>query len=213
MDVEGWRPRNYSGAFVGAVSLREAFARSINTVAVRVSERAGRHAVIEVAARLGISGEIAPHPSIALGAAEVNLIELTAAYGALANGGNAILPYGVVEIRDGGDGLAYRRQGSGLGRAIGGREVALMTEMLEAAIAEGTGRAAALDRPAGGKTGTSQDFRDAWFIGFTADLVAGVWVGNDDSAPMPGVTGGTLPARIWRAFMTAAHEGLPKRPL
>ena len=213
VDVEGWRPRNYSGAFVGAVSLREAFARSINTVAVRVSERAGRHAVIEVAARLGISGEIAPHPSIALGAAEVNLIELTAAYGALANGGNAILPYGVVEIRDGGDGLAYRRQGSGLGRAIGGREVALMTEMLEAAIAEGTGRAAALDRPAGGKTGTSQDFRDAWFIGFTADLVAGVWVGNDDSAPMPGVTGGTLPARIWRAFMTAAHEGLPKRPL
>ena len=88
-----------------------------------------------------------------------------------------------------------------------------MRDLLQTAIAEGTGRAAALDRPAGGKTGTSQENRDAWFIGFTADLVAGVWVGNDDAAPMPGVTGGTLPARIWRAFMTAAHEGLPVRPL
>jgi len=204
VEVDGWQPRNYSGGFAGAVSVREAFARSINTVAVQVSERAGRGAVIEAAARLGIRGDIAPHPSIALGAAEVNLIDLTAAYAVVANGGEAVLPYGIVEIRDNGGTIAYRRRGSGLGRAIGAREVGLMRDLLQAAITEGTGRAASLDRPAGGKTGTSQDSRDAWFIGFTADLVAGVWVGNDDSAPMPGVTGGTLPARIWRAFMTAA---------
>ena len=213
IEVEGWKPRNYSGGFAGPVSVREAFARSINTVAVQVTERAGRRAVIEAAARLGVGGEIAPHPSIALGAVEVNLIELTAAYAAFANGGEAVLPHGIVEIREGGGEVAYRRRGSGLGRAVDAREVGLMRDMLQAAIAEGTGRAAALERPAGGKTGTSQDNRDAWFIGFTADLVAGVWVGNDDASPMPGITGGTLPARIWRVFMTAAHEGIPKRPL
>ena len=213
VEVDGWQPRNYSGEFTGAVSVSEAFARSINTVAVQVSERAGRRAVIEAAARLGVGGDIAPHPSIALGAVEVNLIELTAAYAAFANGGDAVLPYGIVEIRESGGEVAYRRRGSGLGRAIATREVGLMRDMLQAAISQGTGRAAALDRPAGGKTGTSQHNRDAWFIGFTADLVAGVWVGNDDASPMPGITGGTLPARIWRAFMTAAHEGMPKRPL
>ena len=156
VDVDGWQPRNYSGGFSGAVSVREAFARSINTVAVQISERAGRRAVIEAAARLGIGGDIAPHPSIALGAAEVTPLELTAAYAAFANGGNAVLPYGIVEIHDAGGGLAYRRRGSGLGRAVAAREVDLMRDLLQAAIVEGTGRGAALDRPAGGKTGTSQ---------------------------------------------------------
>ena len=213
IEVDGWQPRNYSGGYAGPVTVREAFARSINTVAVQVAERAGRRAVVEAAARLGVGGEIAPHPSIALGAVEVNLLELTAAYAAFANGGDAVLPYGIVEIRTDGGEIAYRRRGSGVGRALAARDIALMHDMLQAAVAEGTGRAAALDRPAGGKTGTSQQNRDAWFIGFTADLVAGVWVGNDDASPMPGITGGTVPARIWRAFMTAAHEGLPKRPL
>ncbi len=213
IDVDGWQPRNYAGGFVGPVTVREAFARSINTVAVQISERAGRRAVIEAAARLGIGGDIAPHPSIALGAAEVSPIELTAAYAAVANGGNAVLPHGIIEIQDGAGEIAYRRRRSGLGRAIAAREVELMRDLLEAAIAEGTGRAAALERPAGGKTGTSQDNRDAWFIGFSDELVAGVWLGNDDAVPMPGVTGGTLPAAIWRAFMTAAHQGAQAPPV
>ena len=213
VDVAGWRPRNYSGEYAGPVSLREAFARSINTVAVQVAERAGRERVIDVAARLGLTTPLANHPSLALGALELRLIELTGAYAAVANGGRAVLPYAISEIRDGAGVRIYHRGGGGPGRALAPETVADITDMLRAATTSGTGRAAALDRPVAGKTGTSQDFRDAWFIGFSADLVAGLWFGNDDGRPMRGVTGGGLPARTWRDFMAAAHQGLPPRAL
>ncbi|MBM3517016.1 MAG: PBP1A family penicillin-binding protein [Alphaproteobacteria bacterium] len=211
--VAGWRPTNYDGTYAGAVTLRQAFARSINTVAVQVAERAGRGQVMRAAARLGIGGALRPHPSLALGSAEVSLLELTAAYAAIANGGRAVLPYGIREIHDATGAVVYRRQGSGPGRAVRSAVAAALTDLLVATIREGTGRTAAIDRPAAGKTGTSQDFRDAWFIGFSADLVAGVWFGNDDGAPMKGVTGGTVPASTWAAFMRAAHRGLPPRAL
>ena len=202
--VAGWRPRNYDGRFHGAMPLTRAFARSINTVAVQVSERAGRRRVIDAARRLGITTPIAPHPSLALGASEVTLIELTAAYASVANGGVAVWPWGVASVDAVGGKRLYRRTGGPQARVIERDRVRALGRMLREAVRTGTGRAARLGGSEAGKTGTSQSFRDAWFVGFAGDLVAGVWVGNDDDRPMKKVTGGGLPARIWRAFMRDA---------
>jgi penicillin-binding protein 1A len=211
--VGDWRPRNFDGRFRGAVSLSEALARSINTVAVTVAEQAGRKRVVRAARRLGLSTPLPASPSLALGAAEVSLIELAGAYGAFANGGIGVWPHGIAEIRDGAGRVLYRRTGSGPGRVMEPGHAAAMTDMLASVVSDGTGRGAALARPAAGKTGTSQDFRDAWFVGYTAQFVTGVWMGNDDGRPMKGVTGGGLPARLWRRFMIVAHAGRPPRPL
>lgn len=211
--IDGWTPRNYSGQYLGPVSLTEAFAKSINTVAVQISEFAGRARVAEAARRLGIESEIRAHPSLALGSSEVTPVELTAAYAAIANGGFRVRPYAILEVRDISGQLIYRRQPALGLRVIDESVASQLTGMMQAVITEGTGKAARLDRPAAGKTGTSQDFRDAWFLGFTSDIIAGVWVGNDDNKPMSGVTGGGLPARIWSDFMVAAHLGAPPRPL
>ena len=202
--VAGWRPRNYDGRFHGAMPLRRAFARSINSVAVQVSERAGRRRVIDAARRLGITTPIAPHPSLALGASEVTLIELTAAYAAVANGGIAVWPYGIASMEAVGGKRLYRRTGGPQARVIEKGRAQALRRMLREVVRGGTGRAARLGGSEAGKTGTSQGFRDAWFVGFAGDLVAGVWVGNDDDRPMKKVTGGGLPARIWRAFMRDA---------
>jgi penicillin-binding protein 1A len=164
---------------------------------------------VAAAKRLGISGSLKARPSLALGAAEVSLLELTSAYASVANGGYGVLPHGIVEIRDAEGHRLYRRGGSGIGRVIDAGTVARLNSMLSTALESGTGKAARLKRPAAGKTGTSQEFRDAWFIGYTADLVAGVWFGNDDASPTKRVTGGGLPARTWKDFMTAALAGEP----
>lgn len=211
--VDGWSPRNYSGKHEGAVSMRYALARSINTVAVRVSEWAGRGNVINAAFRLGITSEIPAHPSIALGTAEVSLLDLTAAYGTFANGGLGTLPHAIVEIRDRSGRVLYQRKGAGAGRVISAQHAGQMTDMLRAVMHGGTGKLARLERPSAGKTGTSQDFRDAWFVGYTGQMVVGVWVGNDDGRPMKRVTGGGLPAKLWHDFMIGAHQGLPAAPL
>ncbi len=213
LTVSGWSPRNYDGAYLGEMSLVQALALSRNTVAVRVAEKAGRENVVSVARRLGITTPLTAGPSLALGAGEVTLIELASAYAALANDGVGVWAYGIEEVRDRKGRVLYRRRGSGPGRVVAPQHVAVMNGMLAQVIAEGTGKAAALSRPAAGKTGTSQDFRDAWFVGYTADLVAGVWLGNDDETPMTRVTGGGLPARLWRAFMAEALAGRPVRPL
>jgi penicillin-binding protein 1A len=169
--------------------------------------------VIAVANRLGITSNLAPDASIALGTNEVNLLELVSAYAPFANGGNGVLAYGITEITDTSGQVLYRRSGSGPGQVIPPDEVGLMDGMLAGVIARGTGKAAALPRPVAGKTGTTQDYKDAWFIGFTADLVAGVWLGNDDNTPMNKVTGGTLPAPVWKNFMLAATQGMPIKAL
>ena len=168
---------------------------------------------LATAHRLGIASELARDASIALGTNEVNLLELVSAYAPFANGGVGVLPYGIAEIRDSGGKLVYRRSGSGLGTVVDPELVGLMNQMLGGVIAYGTGKSAALGRPAAGKTGTTQDYRDAWFIGYTADLVAGIWLGNDDDTPMNKVTGGSLPALAWRNFMLAATQAMPARPL
>ncbi|MDJ0948317.1 MAG: PBP1A family penicillin-binding protein [Alphaproteobacteria bacterium] len=211
--VGKWRPRNFKGKYYGDVTMREAVTRSLNSVAVRASEKLGRGRVIDTARRLGITAKLRADASIALGASEVSLLEMTAAYAVFANGGAGVWPYGIVEIRDSGGHVLFRRQKSGPGQVVDKTYVSDMNDLLGAVVAWGTGRNARIDRPAAGKTGTSQDFRDAWFIGYTPDLVTGVWIGNDDGTPMNEVTGGGLPARLWRGFMRDALRGTPARPL
>jgi penicillin-binding protein 1A len=213
IQIGKWRPHNYTNKYLGEVSLAYALAESINTVAVQVAQRAGIPQVIAVANRLGITSDLAPDASIALGTNEVNLLELVSAYAPFANGGNGVLAYGITEITDTSGRVIYRRSGSGPGQVIPPDEVGLMDGMLAGVIARGTGKAAALPRPVAGKTGTTQDYKDAWFIGFTADLVTGVWLGNDDNTPMNKVTGGSLPAPVWKNFMLAATQGMPVKPL
>lgn len=211
--VNGWTPRNFDGRYHGEVTLSEAMARSLNTVAVRVAVKAGYAKVVNVARRLGVTSDLEAVPSLALGAGEVTLTELTASYAVFANGGRGVWTYGIGEIRDGAGKTLYRRTGSGPGRVVSAPRVAAMNRMLSQVVSTGTGKAAALDRPVAGKTGTSQNYRDAWFIGYTADLVTGLWMGNDDGKPTRKVTGGGLPAQTWKVFMAGAHTGVPVHPL
>ncbi|HUH83618.1 MAG TPA: PBP1A family penicillin-binding protein, partial [Stellaceae bacterium] len=211
--IGNWRPHNYENRYRGEVTVAEALAQSINTVAAQVLQRAGVNNAIAVAHRLGITSELTPDASLALGTSEVTLFDLVTAYCAFASGGRAALPYGITEIRDKQGTVLYKRAGDGGAPVIAPGLVTAMNAMLAGVIAHGTGRAAALDRPAAGKTGTTQDFHDAWFVGYTADLVAGVWLGNDDNSAMNHVTGGSLPANTWHAFMIAATQGMPIRPL
>ncbi len=207
--IGNWHPDNYDGKYMGRVTLRQALAHSLNSVAAQLAERAGIAHVIEVAHRLGITSELRKDASIALGTSEVSLLELTAGYGAFADGGKGMWPYGILEISDRDGHVLYRRSGSGPGQVMTPQQDSEMLEMMSGVIASGTGKAASIGRPAAGKTGTTQDYRDAWFIGFTPDLVTGVWVGNDDGTVMKKVTGGRIPARIWHDFMMAALKDTP----
>lgn len=210
VQIGDWRPRNYEGeAGRGEITLRDAFARSVNTATVRLAQGQGIDRVIATARRAGIVSPLRRDLATTLGASEVTLLELTGAYVPFANGGMSVEPFAIAEIRDANGRMVYRRASSGGERVISRGALAAMNDMLRAVVERGTGRAALLDRPAGGKTGTSQDYRDAWFIGFTADLVTGVWFGNDDGSPMNKVSGGSLPARTWKTFMAAASRGVP----
>lgn len=211
--IGDWQPRNYENKYRGDVTVAEAVALSINTVAAQVIQRVGVDNAIAAARRLGITADLPHDASLALGTGDVDLIEMTAAYAAFASGGVAAWPHGVVEIRDAHGGVLYRRGGSGAPRIIDPAIAGEMNQLLMGVIDHGTGRAAAIDRPVAGKTGTTQDFRDALFLGYTADLVTGIWFGNDDNSPMKHVTGGTLPARAWHNFMLAATRGMPVRDL
>ena len=207
IEIAGWAPRNYDGTYRGPVSLRDAFAASINSVAVRVGQKAGINNVAKLARRLGIQSDLPRDASLSLGSGDLSLIELTAAYAPLAGDGTLALPHGIREVRNRGGEILYARSGSGAGQVIAPQAGAAMRDLLAAVITGGTGRGAALPPelgPAYGKTGTSQNFRDAWFVGFAGDVVVGVWLGNDDGKPMRGVTGGGAAAAIWRDFMTHA---------
>lgn len=208
-----WQPKNYTGEYQGMMTLKEALTESINSIAVQVSEYAGLDHVINVATRLGITSNLEPLPSIALGATEVTLLELTNAYAHLAADGGIVYPYGIWQIETSKGEPLYQRKASHSGIVIRSDIVGMMNDMLMNVITSGTGRGAMIGRPAAGKTGTTSDYRDAWFIGYTPDLVAGVWVGNDDNLPMKKVTGGTLPAPIWREFMREALAHTPVQSL
>ena len=207
--IRGWSPGNFDGEHDGAMTLGEAFANSVNTVAAETAWRVGIRRVIDVAQRLGIDRDLPVVPSLALGTTEMTLLELTSAYAAMANQGRAAWPWVIREIRTASGDVLYRRQEVPLPRLIEPRVHAGMTSMLRSVVTGGTGRAASIAWPAGGKTGTSQDFRDAWFVGFTRQIVTGVWVGNDDGSPTDEVTGGGLPARIWATYMADAQKDFP----
>ncbi|MEP3072391.1 MAG: PBP1A family penicillin-binding protein [Maricaulis sp.] len=214
VDLEGWTPQNFSGSYRGLVTLQEALKRSINTVAVQVADEVGIGRIVEMGHRLGIRSDLPELPAIALGAAEVNLVELTAAYSVFANDGERRAPYFILSITNSRGDVLYEHRDPGAERALETETAQAMSTMLQDVVMTGTGRRAALPgRASAGKTGTSQSFRDAWFIGYTADYTAGVWVGNDDDSPMENVPGGGLPAQIWRDFMVRVHEGLPARAL
>jgi penicillin-binding protein 1A len=208
--VKGWRPENYGREYYGPVSLTQALALSLNTVAVRLTLEFGAAAVAKTAYRLGIASKLEPNPSLALGTSEVSVIELVSAYAPFANGGEAISPYVVEAVRTATGKTLFVRSKENFGRVIEPRHVAMMNAMMRETLRIGTGQKAQIPGwQAAGKTGTSQDFRDAWFVGYTAHLVAGVWIGNDDSSPTRKATGGGLPTEIWSRVMKAAHQGVP----
>jgi penicillin-binding protein 1A len=209
LEIDGWKPKNYGGGYRGEVTLRRALASSINTVAARIGASVGSQSVVTTAHRMGINSELNANASLALGTSEVSLLELTAAYAPFANGGNLITPHVVTRITTRGGKILYQRKGTGLGQIINAYDLGAMNDMLRTVVQAGTGRRAQLpNQDVAGKTGTSQDYRDAWFLGFTSHLVGGVWIGNDDNSPTGRVTGGSLPAGIWRQVMSEAHAGL-----
>jgi penicillin-binding protein 1A len=212
--IAGWSPRNYTGLYQGEISLREALAQSTNTVAARLAAEVGPWRVVRTARRLGIQSRLHDRPSIALGTGEVNLLELVGAYAPFANGGQGVLPHIITRVRNGDGKVLYTRKRSTTGQVVALHYAGGMNDMMHAVIARGTGRRAAIEgHMAGGKTGTTQSFRDAWFVGYTAHYVAGVWIGNDNGARMKKVTGGTLPASVWHDVMTYAHRNKTPKPL
>jgi len=214
VDLEGWTPENYGGGYRGRITMADALKRSLNTVAAQLVGEIGPEAVIDAARRFGFSTPMSDVPAIALGVEEVRLTELTAAYGALAADGRRIEPYVIRTIRTRRGETLYERPEPSPSLAVAQEHARRLSTMLQSVLSEGTGRRADLDpRPAAGKTGTSQNNRDAWFVGYTAQYITGVWVGHDDEARMEDVTGGGVPAEIWRVFMTAAHQGLPEAEL
>lgn len=201
---DDWAPENYNGRYQGEMPLRNAFAKSINTVAVQLVEKTGPQQVIDIAREMGIDAPMEADLAIALGTPPVTLLEITAAYAAVAAGRARVEPHAVREVAVGNRTL-YRQQAAVAAEAQRFRHRADIMDLLREVVASGTGRAAALDRPVAGKTGTSQDYRDAWFVGFTNQMIVGVWLGNDDNSPTNGVTGGAVPARMWRDFVAAAY--------
>ena len=214
VSIGTWQPANYEGSYEGTITLAHALARSSNSASVQLTNEVGPETVARIAHRLGVAGQLQPVPSLALGTSELSPLDLTTGYAAFANGGEGVIPHLIVRIRTESGKVLYERKGSGLGRVIEPRHEADMVSMMTGTVTEGTGRAASLGaRPVAGKTGTSQDYRDAWFVGFTANLITGVWIGNDSGAPMKRATGGGLPARVFKAYMLKAEQGLPVAPL
>jgi len=209
--IRGWSPQNYSKKHYGNVTLTRALSLSLNTVAARLAYEVGPKAIIRTARNMGISSDMKSNLSIALGTSEVTPLEIASAYVPFSNGGYGVLPHVVRRIKTMDGKVLYSRQGDGRGRVISREHVGAMNRMMTETLLTGTGKKALLadNRPAGGKTGTSQDFRDAWFIGYTGNLTTAVWFGNDNNSPTKKATGGSLPATAWKKTMEGAHEGLP----
>lgn len=206
INIRGWKPENYDKQYHGEVTLTEALKDSLNLATINLANAVGRDKIIKTARRMGISTPIENTPSMALGAFEVKVLDMAVAYASIANGGYEVWPYAIQEIytRDGYQ--LYMREQDDPNQILDEDAVEELTQMLEEVLDSGTGKRAKLPFFAAGKTGTTQDYRDAWFVGFTDNYIAAVWVGNDDNSPMKGVTGGTLPAQIWKEVMLAAEN-------
>jgi penicillin-binding protein 1A len=209
IEINGWRPENFSHDYLGPVTLTHALASSLNSVAVRLTVELGPDAVVLTARRLGVASKLDANPSIALGTSEVSVLEIVSAYTPFANGGFAPSPHVIERVRTAHGGKTlYARAKRPPARVVDSRSIGMMNAMMRESVANGTARRADLPGwPVAGKTGTSQEFRDAWFIGFTSQLVTAVWLGNDDNTPMRSITGGGLPVEVWSQFMKAAHKG------
>ncbi len=214
IDIKGWKPENAGHQYYGQVTLTRALSMSLNTVAVRLGLEVGPKAVVATAHRLGITAELNPNPSVVLGTSEVTPLELVGAYAPFANGGIGVQPHIIAKVRTADGKLLYQRKGSSYGRIIEPQYVSMMNAMLRETLVTGTAHMADLPGwQAAGKTGTSQDYRDAWFVGYTSQLVAGVWVGNDDDSPTKKASGANLPVSIWSRFMKDALRSAQPTPL
>lgn len=206
---DGWSPSNNAGKYLGLIDIRTAMARSVNTVAAMLHSAAGPQRTIDAARQLGITSSLREDASLALGTSEVTPLEIATAYAVLGNGGFSIEPYIIRRVREANGRVLFTRKAPQRRRVVNAQTISAMNDLLTASVREGTGKRAALaNHPVAGKTGTSQDYRDAWFAGYSSYLAAAVWIGNDDGTPMRKAAGGGLPANLWRRVMSAGHEGL-----
>ena len=208
-EIDGWAPRNSNREFIGEVSLREAFARSINTISAQIGAEFGFGTIASMAARFGISDDISTYPSMVLGTSEVRLLDMTRAYAAVARGGISVPPYAITKVETAEGRLLYQRQESPERVLVAPWVAQEMTDLLQSAVQFGTGRAAQIGRPVAGKTGTTSGNKDGWFIGFSSGMTTGVWMGRDDAGRVNGLAGGTAPARAFRDFMSTAVADRP----
>jgi penicillin-binding protein 1A len=214
VSIRGWAPENYTRDYRGPVTLRDALALSLNTVSARLAMEVGPKTVAQTARRLGIASPLQANASIALGTSEVTPLELVGAYAAFANAGRGVIPYVISQVKTGAGKVIYSRAEGGIGQVVEPNAVAAMNAMMRETLVSGTARAGAIPGwETAGKTGTSQDFRDAWFVGYTATLVAGVWFGNDDGEPTKRASGGNLPVETWARFMKTALAAQRPVPL
>ena len=211
--IGNWSPKNSNGRFLGPMTVKNAFALSVNTVAVQLAAQVGFDSVAETARRFGLTTAIDRRPAMALGSSDATLIEMTAAYAAVAAGGNESRPYAIVRISTASGKVLYTREAPQPRVLVAPFVAAKMTELLQAAVETGTGRAAQIGRPLAGKTGTTSSNKDGWFLGFTNELTTGVWMGRDDARAVPGLQGGRAPARAFAAYMARAVGGMPPTPL
>jgi penicillin-binding protein 1A len=207
--INGWSPRNDTRNYAGPVSLREAFARSINTISAQIGQQLGFSTIADMAHRFGITTDISTYPSMVLGSSEVRLIEMTQAFAAVANNGMAVTPYGITRVVTVNGKELYRHDPPEQRVLVAPWVAAEMTDLLQSAVLTGTGRAAQIGRPVAGKTGTTTSNKDGWFIGFSSGLTTGIWMGRDDARPVAGLYGGTAPARAFHDFMSVAVANRP----
>ncbi len=207
--IGNWTPENYKHKYMGRVTLETAFAQSLNTVSAKLAYEVGPERVADVAHRLGITSKLGTDASLALGTSEVTLLEMATAFAPFSNGGEVVVPHIVTRISTRNGEVLYERLGSGLGKVVSDYDLGAMNTLFRSVVQNGTAKKAQFGNfDIGGKTGTSQNYRDAWFIGFTPYYIAGVWLGNDDNTPTKNVTGGSLPTLIWHDVMEPAHAGL-----
>jgi penicillin-binding protein 1A len=210
VDINGWKPRNSSGRYSGAINLRTAFTYSVNTVAAKIGADVGTAAIADMARRFGITTPINTHPSMVLGTSDARLLDMTRAYASVASKGIAVVPFGIVKVTTDKGELLYQHQADNSRVLVAPYVAAGMTDLLQTAVSVGTGKAAQIGRPTAGKTGTTSSNKDGWFMGFSSGLTTGVWMGRDDARPVKGLQGGTAPARAFAAFMRVA---VAKRPI
>ncbi len=209
VDIQGWKPRNSTRGYLGPVTLREAFSRSINTISAQIGAKLGFSTIADMARRFGITSEISTYPAMVLGSSNVRLIEMTKAFASVSNHGIAVTPYGIRKVVTADGRLLYNRDSNENRVLVAPWVAAEMTDLLQSAVLSGTGRAAQIGRPVAGKTGTTSSNKDGWFIGFSSGLTTGVWMGRDDARPIPGLQGGTAPARAFHDFMVVATANRP----